>query len=105
MCVADRQGSESGVVPSSNLIMRSLARSYLNFCAPFPNPRRGYCTVCVMRGAGHASRAHFYLGSLSLFAMSSCCLKAAAPIKPPIPIDSTAVLGTSINAPFSFRPS
>ena len=34
-----------------------------------------------------------------------CCLKAAAPNSPPIPIDSTAVLGTSINAPFSLSPS
>src|SRR5439155_26448970 len=30
---------------------------------------------------------------------------AAAPISPPIPIDSTALLGISISAPFSFRPS
>lgn len=34
-----------------------------------------------------------------------CCANAAAPIKPPIPIDSTALLGTSIKAPFSFSPS
>ena len=30
---------------------------------------------------------------------------AAAPISPPIPIESRALLGTSISAPFSFRPS
>jgi hypothetical protein len=35
--------------------------------------------------------------------VSCCCASAAAPIKPPIPIDSTALLGTSINAPFSLR--
>ena len=33
------------------------------------------------------------------------CRSAAAPIRPPMPIDSTALLGTSISAPFSFRPS
>lgn len=33
------------------------------------------------------------------------CRSAAAPSMPPMPIDSTAVLGTSINAPFSFNPS
>ncbi len=30
---------------------------------------------------------------------------AAAPSRPPIPIDSTAVLGTNMSAPFSFSPS
>ena len=30
---------------------------------------------------------------------------AAAPISPPMPIDSTALLGMSISAPFSFSPS
>ncbi len=30
---------------------------------------------------------------------------AAAPISPPMPIDSSALLGTSISAPFSLRPS
>ena len=34
-----------------------------------------------------------------------CCLNAAEPIRPPMPIDSTALLGTSMSAPFSFRPS
>src|SRR5262249_7683238 len=38
-------------------------------------------------------------------AASFCCRSAAAPSNPPIPIDSTALLGMSINAPFSFRPS
>ena len=33
------------------------------------------------------------------------CLSAAAPISPPMPIDSTALLGISISAPFSFSPS
>src|ERR1051325_9139634 len=35
----------------------------------------------------------------------ACCRSAAAPRRPPIPIDSTAVEGTSISAPFSFNPS
>ena len=34
-----------------------------------------------------------------------CCRRAAAPSMPPRPIDSTAVLGISISAPFSLRPS
>jgi hypothetical protein len=37
--------------------------------------------------------------------VSFCCAKAAVPNRPPIPIDSTAVLGTIIIAPFSFSPS
>src|SRR5687768_1411809 len=32
------------------------------------------------------------------------CRMAAAPSIPPRPMDSTAVLGTSISAPFSFKP-
>ena len=37
--------------------------------------------------------------------VSVCWRSAAAPISPPIPIDSTALLGMSISAPFSFNPS
>ena len=37
--------------------------------------------------------------------VSVCWRSAAAPISPPIPIDSTALLGMSISAPFSFSPS
>ena len=39
-------------------------------------------------------------GSVSL-----CCRSAAAPMSPPMPIDSTALLGISISAPFSLSPS
>ncbi len=45
------------------------------------------------------------------FANASCppasdaCRMAAAPSMPPIPIDSTALLGISMSAPFSFSPS
>ena len=37
--------------------------------------------------------------------VSRCCCSAAAPSMPPMPIDSTALLGISISAPFSFSPS
>ncbi len=46
--------------------------------------------LLVVRAAGRASFS---------------CRSAAAPSSPPMPIDSTAELGTSISAPFSFRPS
>jgi len=36
---------------------------------------------------------------------SDACRMAAAPSMPPIPIDSTALLGISMRAPFSFNPS
>jgi hypothetical protein len=37
--------------------------------------------------------------------LRACCRIAAAPSNPPSPMDSTAVLGTSISAPFSLSPS
>src|SRR4051812_25518175 len=42
---------------------------------------------------------------VSPWVVSCCCCSAAAPIRPPMPIDSTALLGISISAPFSFSPS
>ena len=52
----------------------------------------------------YANPDHFAPMS-SVVPVSACCLNAAAPSRPPMPIDSTAELGTSINAPFSFKPS
>lgn len=54
-------------------------------------------------GARSASPHGFSLGVRC--PASICCSTAAAPSNPPSPIDSTAVLGTTINAPFSFSPS
>jgi hypothetical protein len=59
--------------------------------------------------AGHGLPADQTTGALPAAAAASplrlCCRRAAAPSRPPSPIDSTAVLGTIIKAPFSFRPS
>ena len=44
-------------------------------------------------------------GSAGAEPVNCRCAIAAMPINPPIPIDSTAVEGTIIIAPFSFSPS
>ena len=41
----------------------------------------------------------------SPLAVNVCWRSAAAPSMPPMPMDSTALLGISISAPFSFSPS
>ena len=54
----------------------------------------------------HPRRRYTVFGlPVSPSVVSACWRSAAAPISPPMPIDSTAELGTSISAPFSFRPS
>src|SRR5947209_3218766 len=55
---------------------------------------QGQCYVTAGAAAGGVSGV-----------VRACWRIAAMPMRPPIPIDSTAVLGTSISAPFSFSPS
>lgn len=60
---------------------------------------------------GHKMRRDFHtIGPLAAAASSvceliTCCRSAAVPSRPPRPMVSTAVLGTSISAPFSLIPS
>ena len=60
----------------------------------------GFALVHRVRGAPYSG---FFGGSLP--PVSVACRIAAAPSIPPMPIDSTALLGISISAPFSFSPS
>ncbi len=54
---------------------------------------------------GEHCASPYVLSGLSSPPVSVFCRSAAAPRRPPMPMDSTAVLGTSISAPFSFNPS
>jgi subtilisin family serine protease len=66
----------------------------------------GYSRVMEVEawGVGAALAESQAIGSFPPDA-KDCCRIAAAPSMPPMPIDSTALLGINIKAPFSFRPS
>ena len=66
----------------------------------------GYHLVAAIAALRLLRFARYAVGSVSAgVPVKWRCASAAVPIKPPIPIDSTAVDGTIIIAPFSFRPS
>jgi hypothetical protein len=57
------------------------------------------------RHSQHPTPRTYAAGSAGAEPVNWRCAIAAIPIKPPMPIDSTAVDGTIIIAPFSFSPS
>ena len=67
--------------------------------------RRIYITAAIPYVNGDPHIGHAY-STIAADVLTGCAkpLRSLAS-SPPMPIDSTAELGTSINAPFSFKPS